>query len=352
VNMKENVRGKCRQAKLPAHGPMSDLTAPWFGPWAALDHRRGGGLLLFHAEAPFDVCDANADEPSLPTLQAAREAGADVVALTPFAWDLPLWVASGKLDAIQILHRHALRDGVVDNEGWGRARDKTFFPGKLGNGRWSEAIYHHLLNCGLRLAPAAGSGAGSNKNPLGTNRVYVHCGEQPTRDAWWAGLKAGRVLVTNGPLLRTTVEGHPPGCLFQLEPGETRDFQIGLNLTFYKQAPVEYLEVVQNGRVVFEVRLDELAKQQGRLPPVHFDDSGWFLVRAMTSNPNTYQFASTGPYYVESNYQRRISRASVQFFLDWLDDAALQFADNRAVLAEISEARPFWLDLLNRANAE
>ena len=352
VAVAANIRGKCRQEKIPANEAISELSPPLFGPWAALDQRRGGGLLFLFADAPVDVCNASAEGPSLPMLRAASAAGADVVALTPFAWDLPLWIASGKLDAIQIIHRHALRDGVVDNEGWGRARDKTFYPGKLGNGRWTEAIYHHVLNCGLRIAPAAGSGAGFNQNPVGTNRVYVHCGRQFTRDAWRRGLREGRVTVTNGPLLRTRVEGHPPGHLFQLEPGESRDFQIALQLTFYKQSPVEYLEVVKNGRTLYEVRLDELAQQQGRLPPVHFDGSGWFLVRAMTSNAKTYQFASTGPYYVESEYQRRISRTSVQFFLDWLDDAAEKFAGNAAVRAEIEAARPFWQDLLAQANAD
>jgi len=38
--------------------------------------------------------------------------------------------------------------------------------------------------------------------------------------------------------------------------------------------------------------------------------------------------------------------------LAWLDEAEKQFADNRAVLDDIGAARPFWEDLLRRANAE
>jgi len=280
-----------------------------------------------------------------------------IFAPLPFAWKLPLWVANGELDAVQIIHRHALADDVVDNEGDGRPRDKTFFPGKTGNGRWSETIYHHLLNCGLRIPPVAGSGSGANDNPVGTNRVYVHCGEDSSvepfsSDAWFAGLRAGQVIVTNGPLLRTQISGHPPGHEFQLDDGETRDFQIALDLAFYEKAPVEYLEIIKNGTVLHNIRLDELAKKQGRLPPVPFDDSGWLLVRAITSSTKNYQYATTGPYYVQANYQPRISRASVQFFLDWLDAAAEEFADNKAVLADIATARPFWEALLPRTNAE
>ena len=159
-------------------------------------------------------------------------------------------------------------------------------------------------------------------------------------------------MVTNGPLLRTSVEGQSPGYVFHLENGQTREFQIALSLAFYEQAPVEYLEIVKNGQVVYEVRLDELARQKGRLPPLEFSDSGWFLVRAVTSNTETYQLATTGPYYVECNYRPRISRSSVTYFLNWLDDAAEEFSEHQQVLEDVDEARTFWLDLLERANAD
>jgi hypothetical protein len=188
--------------------------------------------------------------------------------------------------------------------------------------------------------------------PLGANRVYVQCGERCTREAWLDGLRAGRVSVTNGPLLRTKVEGEPPGHVFQLEPGEKRDFNIALSVAFYEKTQVEYLEIVKNGEAVQQIRFEDLAKKPDRLPPVPFDSSGWFVVRAVTNNSNLYQFATTGPYYVEANYQPRISRASVQYFLDWLDEATKKFVGNSAVLADIEAARPFWKKLLAKANAD
>jgi hypothetical protein len=112
------------------------------------------------------------------------------------------------------------------------------------------------------------------------------------------------------------------------------------------------LEIIQNGRAVHQIRLAELAARAGRLPPLEFTASGWFLVRAVTNNPEYYQFATSGPYYVESNYQPRISRGGVQYFIDWLDELAKQSAGNEAVLAEVDAARPFWQDLLKRANAD
>jgi hypothetical protein len=269
-----------------------------------------------------------------------------------------VWLASGKLDAIQLIHRHSLRDGVVDNEDDGHPRDESLFPGPTGNGRWSAAVYHHVLNCGLRIPPVAGSGSGPNDSPVGTNRVYVHCGDDFSPESWWQGLAEGRVFVTNGPLLRPIVEGQPPGYVFHLEGRESMSLEIGLNLA--TRVPVEYLEIIKDGEVYVDVRLAEWKQKKGRLPPVEFDDSGWFLVRAVTSNPKTYQFASSGPYYVEKSGRPRVSRRSAQFFLDWIVQAelhirqhpALDEATRESLLAEQASAQEFFNQLMASANAE
>jgi hypothetical protein len=96
---------------------------------------------------------------------------------------------------------------------------------------------------------------------------------------------------------------------------------------------------------------------KGRLPKQQFKQSGWFLLRAVTEAPGTYRFASTGPYYVEIGYQKRISKASVQFFLDWLTERReqLKIADAdqlRQVVKQHDEAQHFWQQLLAKANAE
>lgn len=280
------------------------------------------------------------------------------IASIPYAWNLPVWLASGKLDAVQLIHRHALREGVVDNEDDGRPRDTTLFPGHSGNGRWSATVYYHVLNCGLRIPPVAGSGSGKNENPVGTNRVYVYCGDEFSPERWWEGLQEGRVFVTNGPLLRPLVEGQPPGYVFHIDGNESLSLEIGLNLA--TRVPVEYLEIIKDGEVYTDVRLSDWTKKKGRLPPVEFDNSGWFLVRAVTNNTKTYQFASSGPYYVEKGGQPRVSKRSVQFFLDWIDAAEarirelpkLDDAQRESLLAEQASAREFFEQLLSTANAE
>jgi hypothetical protein len=352
VTVAENDRGKCRSLKQSPNAAISEISPPLFGPWTSIDNRAGSGLLYVGGDVRPDICELPVSESTLAALTATSETKTRTIALNASAWALPIWIASGKLDAVAIMDRSGLVSKVNEKNTEGYPRDKKFYPGAVGSGRWNEAIYLHLLNAGIRIAPAAGSGSGKNGNAIGTNRVYAYCGEQMHMNGWLDALKAGQVMVTNGPLLRTTVEGHPPGHVFELGTGEQRDFQFALSLSFYEKAAVEYLEILKNGEVIHQVRLRDLAENKGRLPTVPFAESGWFAVRAMTGNNEVYQYATTGPYYVEVAGKPRISKRSVQFFLDWLAAAQGQFQDNVTMTKDIAAARTFWEEQLTNANAE
>ncbi|MEX2139480.1 MAG: hypothetical protein WD894_09475 [Pirellulales bacterium] len=286
----------------------------------------------------------------------------------PFSWDLPLGVAGGKLESVQIAHRHLLRYGMVNHKAGGRPRDLAVYPGVLGNGVWSLDIYYHLLNCSLRLPPTAGSGSGwqreatalrgngpaakaalrNNFNPVGYNRVYVFIEGEPSWEKWWEGLRTGRAMVTNGPLIRPSVEGQPPGHVFHAEQGQTVELEIGLSLSTRDQ--ISYLEVVKNGATAHSARLDKWKASGGKLPSLKFTESGWFLIRAVADDPSTYRFATTAPYYVQIGDRLRISRASAQFFVNWCSDR-VKAPERDESLADWRRAEAYWTGLLNRANA-
>lgn len=315
---------------------------------------------------------------SLLTAAESRRQGGWNDAAALYSWDLPLWIAAGKLDSVRIANRHLLRDRAVNHEGGGRERDQAMYPGMNGNGRWSLDIYYHLLNCGLRLPPTAGSGSGwtpsttaaagtsaalkaaasANTNPVGYNRVYVYIDGELTWEKWWEGLRAGRCVVTNGPLIRPHVEGQPPGYVFQADAGKTVELEIGLTLSTRDR--VSYLEVVKDGLVEHEVRLEKWKESGGRLPPVKFSESGWFLVRAVTDESNTYRYATTAPYYVEIGYRPRISRKSAQFFVDWCRERMqfLQMAKlddekhRQELLGYWRRAEEYWQGLAAKATVE
>jgi hypothetical protein len=324
---------------------------------AGEDEREGGALLFFNLPRPLPIQNLSREYPSGASfLSPAREHPQVHIDMEkPFWWDMPMWVATGQVDSVGLANNHLWRDGGLHTEAWGKPRDKVFYPDPHGNGRWSQDIYYHLLNCGLRIPPSAGSASGVLNNPVGYNRVYVHCGEELSWEKWWQGLREGKVVVTNGPLLRPRVNGQLPGHVFTANDGESVSLDVTLELAF--RDPVEYLEIVQDGKVLREVKLTQLANQRGKIPPVVFERSGWMLVRAVTSAEKTYRFGSTGPYYVQIGQQPRISRSSAQFFLDWVRQRAARIklddaSQREAVIAFHRQARDYWQNLVDRANAD
>jgi hypothetical protein len=316
----------------------------------------GGSLLFFNLNRPLDVSDEGPEYPSpVEYVKQAREhPWAWVDLSTPSSWDLPMLVAHGHIDSIQIANRYLRAEKVAAVEIDAKPRDKLLYPEPWGQVQWSQAIYFHLLNCGLRIPPSAGSGSGDSPNPAGYNRVYVHVDGELSYEKWWKNFKAGRVTITNGPLLRPNVEGQLPGHVFRGQPGQLLEFEIGLTLSI--RDPISYLEIIKNGEVEHSIRFAKYA-ESGRLPMLQFDQSGWFLIRAVTDLSKTYRFAMAAPYYVEFDYEPRISRASAQFFLDWVYQRARQMriddpSKHREVLDQHREARDFWRELGNRANAE
>jgi hypothetical protein len=243
------------------------------------------------------------------------------------------------------------RGGVLPNEAWGRARNKARHPDPQGNGYWTQDIYYDALNCGLRIPPSAGSASGVLPNPVGYNRAYVQLDGELTYSKWWDGLKAGRVFVSNGPLLRCSANGKLPGHVFVAAKGEP--ISVRLDVKLDSREPVSRVEIIKNGRVVATV--PPAAKMAGAVTTIRFDESGWFLVRAIGDVPGTFRFASTGPFYVEIGpTPRRISRVSAQFFLDWVRERMLlvkldNAVQRQEVLAHHRQAESFWREKVEHA---
>jgi hypothetical protein len=321
------------------------------------DERGGGALLYFNLSRPLDIAGAKREYPSpMKFLAEARErTGAWVDIEKPFWYDTPVWLASGMVNSVGIAHNHMHRGGVLPNEAWGRPRDKQRFPDPRGNGFWTQEIYYHILNCGLRLPPSAGSASGVLPNPVGYNRVYVHLDGEFNYGNWWEGLKAGRVFVSNGPLLRCRANGEFPGFTFKAPAGKTLDLRVDAALD--SRDTVSSLEIIQNGRVLRAVPYSDW-KRTGSIGTIQFKASGWFLIRAIADVPDTFRFASTGPFYVEIGpTPRRVSKASAHFFLDWVHERMNQIklddpVQKEEVLQHHRAAERFWEEKVAQANDE
>jgi hypothetical protein len=323
---------------------------------AGEDEREGGALLYFNLGQPLAITGASREYPSPMKFveDARRQKNAWIDVEKPFWWDMPVWVASGQVDSIGLANNHMCRDRMYEDEAWGKPRVVERLPAPLGNGFWSQEIYYHLLNCGLRIPPSAGSASGVLPNPVGYDRVYVHVGLDLTYAKWWEGLRAGRSFVTNGPLLRLQADGHLPGHVFTAPEGKEVSVVVKAALT--SRDPVRFLEIIKNGEVERRVPFQDWSKT-GTLGTLRFRESGWFLVRVIAENPKTFRFASTAPYYVEvGEAKRRVSKASAEFFLAWVRERAQRVkvddAGQRAeVLRHHSKAEEFWRELAAKANA-
>ena len=85
----------------------------------------GGTLLCFNLPAPLGTAAVSGEfPPPITYLEKARQhAGAWVDVSRPFWWDLPMLVAHGQVDSIQLAHGNLCRERVIESEAGGKARD-------------------------------------------------------------------------------------------------------------------------------------------------------------------------------------------------------------------------------------
>ncbi|MGD9645336.1 MAG: hypothetical protein AB7U73_06460 [Pirellulales bacterium] len=328
-------------------------------PLVGEDRRAGNDILYLNLARPAELSADGEGLSPLGLLRRARESDKTWIDVAhPFSWDLPVALALGCVDSIELCHDYLGRSTTQPTEGDGRRRDTRQLRAPWGNGLWTQQIYYHVINAGLRIPPSAGSGSGDAPNPVGYNRMYVYAGRDLEPAAWWEAFRAGQVIVTNGPVIRLDVNGKPPGHVFASPAGEPVRLEVFLTLS--TRDPISYLEIVKNGQLDKALRIEEWAKE-GRLPDVVFESSGWFLIRAVTDVEKTYRFASSAPYYVSIGAEpQRISRASVQFFVDWLAErramldrgdgaSRTQLSETDAAIFDVAEQ--FWNERLGQANA-
>jgi hypothetical protein len=269
----------------------------------------------------------------------------------PAAPELPVWLALGKVDSFCLLSGQLVRGKSATGKKPARKRgDDGHVAAEL-----AQQVYFHILNCGLRVPPSASSNSGVAANPVGYNRMYAWVDKSDiSYDRWWRAVRMGRVTVTNGPLIRPLANGRMPGHDFRLLEGEL-ELDVAMNLT--TRDPITYLELIKNGHTAHSIRLADWAKT-GHFPAVLFKEPGWLLVRVVTDVQQTYRAALGAPWYVDGPGGPRISRKSVNYFLDRLHALAAHRTAGKAAPAsdltpaQLAAAERFWTDLLAKANAD
>jgi hypothetical protein len=230
----------------------------------------------------------------------------------------------------------------------------------FSNHRESASVWYRLLNCGFRLPAAGGTDAMTNyaslRGPVGLARVYVlpdtptDTGPLARERAWLAGLKAGRSMATNGPLLGFSVESKQPGGEIDLPAG---DHELHYKGWLRSLTGIDHLEVVLNGRVVKSVALPGRRMAADFADSITLKESGWLLLRAWNDHAtpdvfDLYPYATTNPVFVTVGNKPLRSKADAAFFLKWIGKVRASAAANRdyntnaerdVVLRHINDAR-------------
>lgn len=186
----------------------------------------------------------------------------------------------------------------------------------------SVPFWYRLLNCGLRLPAAAGTDVFLNRVtclPPGWGRVYVHLDGELSYQAWADGQKQGRSFVTNGPMLEFTVNGREAGEIIRFAAPD----KVHVKGRVWSQFPVNKLEVLQNGTVVAEGRIETAGLNGIVDTEIEVSRSGWLALRVSGPPKNGWMGRTLGahanPVYLEVKDHPVAAKADAAFFLAWID---------------------------------
>jgi Tol biopolymer transport system component len=251
------------------------------------------------------------------------------------ALELPVDTALGKVDYIEVL-------GFSDH-------------------RMTASVWYRLLNCGFRLPAGAGSDTMANytslRGPVGLTRVYARIPKNGIGTApWFASLKQGHTFATNGPLLGFTLGNKAVGEELKLPAGNNK---VAFTSWLRSFVPVDHLEVVCNGKVVRDLKLNDDRQSADVKGTVSISQSGWCVLRASSDKPehpvlDDYVYATTSPIYVSVMGSDPIPADDAVFFIAWIDRLVETAkantnwnttAEKLSVLQTLDQARQVYVNL-------
>jgi len=286
-----------------------------YGVLAQEDERGGGAVIIMNLKEPIDLKPVSRWYPTnLAHCQEARKQGAIVDQEKPFWWEAPVNVALGRIDTMEIVNNHMMREGIWDYEAWGRPRERDRHEGKEGFIFYVLDLYYHYLNLGLRIAISAGSASGVLKNPIGYNRLYVHLKDGFSYEKWFKGMKDGRAFATNGPMLFFSIDG----CeLFSTLKTGGEPFQGRARLSVLSQSPLDRAEIIFNGEVIRRFQARNSQKRLEEEFELTLNESGWIAARAFEKQEKTIRFAHTNPIFIEVGCPMKPKTESARFYAEW-----------------------------------
>ena len=227
------------------------------------------------------------------------------------ALEIPVDAVLGKVDAINLLS-YVSTDSLTMN------------------------LWYRLLNCGMKIAPVAGTDCYLNSSggpvgwwsgPMGGERNYVKPDGDFTYGNWVEALRNGRSFVTSGPMIFLTVDGRPAGNEIRLDKGGKAHVHVQAEVL--SNVPVHSLDIIVNGKIVETVISSQGEKQMSFDGYIVLDESSWiagrcrggedrFVYKSLDDKDGSH-FAHTNPVYCYLGGKAIRSAEDALYFIDWID---------------------------------
>jgi hypothetical protein len=219
--------------------------------------------------------------------------------------------------------------------------------------RSTAAVWYRLLNLGFRLPAGAGTDATANyaapiRGHVGMDRVYARVAAGPVKiERFLDGVKNGRTIATNGPLLDFSLDGQGIGRDLKLAAAQA---EVPFRVKMRSIVPVDHLEIVCNGAVVKSLVGKDVADISGTIP---VKESGWCVARASSDKAeypvlDNYVYGTTSPVYVTIGGKKARSPEDAKYFVAWIErtiDTTSQYpdwnsaAEKEYVMGRLEEAK-------------
>lgn len=181
--------------------------------------------------------------------------------------------------------------------------------------------WYHILNAGFRF-PAVGASDFPYCRVLGDCRTYVRCDHAPGANEWLQQAAEGKSFFTTGPLLLFEVDGRGPGDTLELPAPATVQASLKLRCEI---TPVDRVQFLANGRVVFERNIEPQEAQRGWMEwtqPIRVTEPTWLAARAWSQVQENLPDAEahTNPVYVRIGGRDPFHAEDVKWLLERLDE--------------------------------
>lgn len=219
---------------------------------------------------------------------------------------------------------------------------EVFQFGVLKTQQWYE-----LLNAGFRVVGIAGSDFPANLSRfaewprelplLGPERALVPAEAAGSAyEAWAEGVRRGEVLVTNGPLLDFSANGHGSGWTIDWS-GAALEVQGTASASYFR--PIEAIEIVRDGEVIARRDGNGVAEELSITFRTTLDESAWIAARVKAQAPEgspDIQAHANPVYFLRDGWPVRVDGAREAVLDRWRGEVSyyrsggLEFPDEGA----------------------